>query len=118
MAMLRERVASNSDVPVRYLSSARTYEDVLYRGELDHLSTKEGIEIVHTLTRSHPDFWSGPTRRVDRVMLEEHVWPVGEQPFCFVCGPTGFVETVATTLTEIGHQPDRIKTERFGPSGG
>jgi ferredoxin-NADP reductase len=118
MAMLRQRVASGSDVPVRYLSSARTYEDVLYRSELDHLSERDGIEVVHTLTRSHPDFWSGPTRRVDREILEEHVWPVGERPLCYVCGPTGFVETVATTLTEIGHEPDRIKTERFGPSGG
>lgn len=38
----------------------------------------------------------------------------GEAPSAFVCGPTGFVEAVADTLVAIGHDPARIKTERFG----
>jgi ferredoxin-NADP reductase len=36
----------------------------------------------------------------------------------FVCGPTGFVEHVANLLVQLGHDPHRIKTERFGPTGG
>jgi ferredoxin-NADP reductase len=35
-----------------------------------------------------------------------------------VCGPTGFVEAVANILIDLGHDPRRIKTERFGPTGG
>ena len=35
----------------------------------------------------------------------------------FVCGPTTFVETVADTLVDLGHDPDLIRTERFGPTG-
>jgi ferredoxin-NADP reductase len=35
-----------------------------------------------------------------------------------VCGPTGFVETIARTLTTQGHDPSSIKTERFGATGG
>jgi ferredoxin-NADP reductase len=119
VAMLRARVGSGSDVPVRYLSSARSLEDVIYRPELDQLaSEEEGIGVLHTLTRSHPPDWTGPTRRVDQEMLAEHGWPVDTSPLCFVCGPTGFVETVATTLVDLGHTPDRVKTERFGPTGG
>jgi ferredoxin-NADP reductase len=119
MAMLRARVESGGDVPVRYLSSARSYEDVIYRSELEDVDSGEsGVEIVHTLTRSHPPGWTGPTRRVDREMLAEHVWPADESPLCYVCGPTGFVESVATTLVELGHAPERVKTERFGPTGG
>ena len=34
------------------------------------------------------------------------------------CGPTPFVESVATALVELGHEPGRIRTERFGPTGG
>jgi ferredoxin-NADP reductase len=36
----------------------------------------------------------------------------------FVCGPTGFVETVADLLADIGHDPANIRTERFGPTRG
>jgi hypothetical protein len=28
------------------------------------------------------------------------------------------VESVASVLVELGYDPSRIKTERFGPSGG
>jgi ferredoxin-NADP reductase len=36
----------------------------------------------------------------------------------FVCGATGFVESVANVLTTRGVDPRRVKTERFGPTGG
>ncbi|MDT7645747.1 MAG: hypothetical protein QOC75_2747, partial [Pseudonocardiales bacterium] len=39
------------------------------------------------------------------------------EPSCYVCGPTGFVETTADLLVELGHDPGRIRTERFGPTG-
>jgi len=39
------------------------------------------------------------------------------QAQAFVCGPTVLVETVASALVELGYAPQRVKTERFGPSG-
>ena len=117
MAMVRARVAAGSDVPVRYLSSARSLDDVLYRDELE-AAAGPGVEVLHTLTRAHPEGWTGPTRRVDRDMLAEHAWPAERSPRCFLCGPTPFVETVASILVDLGHDPGSIRTERFGPSGG
>ena len=35
-------------------------------------------------------------------------------PLTYVCGPTGFVETVSRSLTSLGHAPETIRTERFG----
>jgi ferredoxin-NADP reductase len=62
--------------------------------------------------------WTGYSRRVDAGLLGEVAWPVGELPLAFVCGPTSFVETVAGGLVELGYSPERIKTERFGATGG
>jgi ferredoxin-NADP reductase len=119
MAMLRARVEVGSDISVRYLSSARSQDRILYRAELERLGREaHGVYVLHTLTREHPDGWPGLTRRVDAEMLEDHAFGAGEEPLCFVCGPTPFVETVATTLVALGHRPDRVKTERFGPTGG
>jgi ferredoxin-NADP reductase len=118
MAMLRARVAAASDVPVRMLLSSRSQADVIYRAELERLGAGDGIEIVHALTRSQPPGWSGYSRRVDRTMLAEVAWPPDRLPHVFVCGPTGFVETTADALVSLGHDPQRIRTERFGPTGG
>lgn len=117
MAMLRARVRAGGDLPFRFLSSARSHEDLLFQKELDGIASQDGVTVIHTLTRSHPEGWSGPTRRIDNAMLEEYAWPPTDRPLVYVCGPTGFVESVATSLVEIGHEPDRIRTERFGPSG-
>jgi ferredoxin-NADP reductase len=119
MAMARHRAASGSDIPARLLFSSRSWEDVIYREELAELASRsEGFEVVHTLTRRPPDGWEGYARRVDAAMLAEVAWPAAAEPRAFVCGPTSFVETVASGLVELGYPPERVKTERFGPTGG
>ena len=119
MAMLRHRAARQSHVPTRLLYSSRSLDDVIYRKELDSLAGRaDGLEVFHTLTRSQPAGWSGYSRRIDRDMLAEVAFAPAQDPLCMVCGPTPLVEAVATTLVELGHAPDRVKTERFGPTGG
>jgi ferredoxin-NADP reductase len=119
MAMARSLGEAADSVPTRLLVSARTQEDLIYRDELSRLPSESAdFRIDYTLTRSQPDGWKGYARRVDRAMLAETTFAAGQQPAIFVCGPTGFVETVAGTLRELGHQPERIRTERFGPTGG
>jgi ferredoxin-NADP reductase len=119
MAMLRARVAADSEVPVRMLCSWRTAEDVIYADELAGIARDEdGVSITHTLTRSAPEGWPGRSGRFDREAISELAWPADMQPLTYVCGPTGFVEAVASVLVELGHEPGRILTERFGPTGG
>ena len=118
-AMILHRVAAGSDVPVRLLYSSRSFADVIYREELDRLAAEhQGIEVIHTLTRSQPPGWTGYGRRIDRAMLEATAWPAAMHPRIFVCGPTSFVETASKQLVALGHDPVSIKTERFGPTGG
>jgi ferredoxin-NADP reductase len=118
MAMLRHRAGAGGAVPARLLYSSRAPEDVIYRAELERLAAADGsLEVLHTLTRAQPPGWTGYRRRVDRAMLEEVAWPAAERPLVFVCGPTRLVESVATALVDLGHEPGRIRTERFGPTG-
>jgi ferredoxin-NADP reductase len=116
-AMLRHHRAIGSAVQVRLLYSARTFEDIIYRDELMHLADDSQVDVHFTLTRRQPDDWRGYRRRIDRELLEDVSWPSGEQPLVYVCGPTAFVETAATVLVGLGHEPTRIRTERFGPTG-
>jgi ferredoxin-NADP reductase len=119
MAMVRHRKASGSDAPARLLFSSRSYEEIIFRDELRDLAAgDESLEVIHTLTRSRPESWQDYDRRIDEEMLREVAYPPEERPLAFVCGPTPLVETVATALVGLGHDPARVKTERFGPTGG
>jgi len=119
MAMLRHRAAAGSGVPTRLLYSSRSYEEIIYRDELEDLAARDGsLEVIHTLTRSRPQDWSGYDRRIDDQMLAEVAWPPDESPLAFVCGPTPLVEAVGSALVGLGHEPARAKTERFGATGG
>ena len=108
--------ASRANVPARLLYSSRTFDDVIYRDELEVLA-KDGVGVFHTLTRSQPAGWTGYTRRIDDRMLAEVAKPLGRNVLVFVCGPTALVETAADGLERAGLSADRIRTERFGPSG-
>jgi ferredoxin-NADP reductase len=119
MAMLRHRRAVRSTVPTRLLYSSRSREEVIYRDELDDLARGSGgPEVIYTLTRQQPSGWTGYRRRIDEDLLREVVWPVQELARAYICGPTQFVETAATSLVVLGYGPVRVKTERFGPTGG
>jgi ferredoxin-NADP reductase len=117
-AMLRHHRALGSTVPARLLYSARSLDEVIYRDELTTLSDGGEVDVRFTLTRSQPEGWSGYRRRIDGDLLAEIAWPAADRPLVYVCGPTAFVETAAQALVDLGHDPGRIKTERFGPTGG
>ena len=121
MAMLRHHAragaAAGARVPVRLLYSARTWDDVIYREELEELARRPEVRVALALTRATPADWRGYRRRIDRAMLEEAGWPPAAAPRVYVCGPTALVESAATLLVQIGHDPARVRTERFGPTG-
>lgn len=119
MAMIRHHVMAGAEIPVRLLYSARSEGSLMFRAELDQLSREDSrIEFLPTLTRESGEGWQGLRGRIDRERLREQAWPADQQPLAFVCGPTPFVEAVANALVELGYDRRRVKTERFGPSGG
>lgn len=117
MAMLRERAVADAKPPTALLYSSRTFDDVIYREELDALATADaGLRILQTLTRSQPPDWTGYARRIDRALLTDAIAAAGAQPLVYICGPTLLVEAAANGLVELGVPPARVRTERFGPT--
>ncbi|HET7808058.1 MAG TPA: ferredoxin reductase [Gaiellaceae bacterium] len=113
MAMARHRARVGAEAPMRLVYSSRTWEDVIYRDELETL----GIDVVHTLTRSQPQGWNGYSRRIDDELLREVAFPAAEEPRVYVCGSTRFVDAAADGLVRLGYDPRWIRTERFGATG-
>jgi ferredoxin-NADP reductase len=118
MAMARHRARAGSGVPMRLLFSSRGPDEIIYADELEQLAASgDGFAVTHTLTRQRPPDWSGYARRIDEAMLAEVLEPLGASARAYACGPTALVETVANALVRLGLPPDRIRTERFGPTG-
>lgn len=119
MAMLRHRAAAAGKPPALLLYSSRTFEDIIYRMELEQLlGANDGLRVVHSLTRQQPAAWSGESRRIDEAMLAKFGLPMAERPLVYICGPTPLVEQTARSLLVLGYDALRVKTERFGPTGG
>ena len=119
MAMIRQRTRVSSGTPCTLLYSSRTPDDVIYATELEQLAARnDGLRVVYTFTRVQPPGWTGYGRRIDEAMIGEVLGRTGRMVQSFVCGPTPLVEAAAEALVGQGLAPSKVKTERFGPSGG
>jgi ferredoxin-NADP reductase len=117
-SMLRHWAAGPRAVPVRLLYSSRSLDEVIYRSELiGYGSEYDLVDVRFALTREWPEDYTGHTGRIDPGLLAEIAGPASARPLVYVCGPNGFVEAAAGWLVELGHAPERIRTERFGPTG-
>jgi len=119
MAMIRSRAASGSSAPFRLLYSVREPGAVFYRDELRKRSENDpSLTLTYAYTRTTPKDWQRPPGRIDAKLVKEVTWPSSLVPTCYVCGPTPFVESAAGFLSACGNSSDKIRTERFGPTGG
>ena len=117
-SMLRHWAVGSRTVPVRLVYSSRSLGEVIYRQELlGYASAYEQVDVRLALTREWPEDYTGHTGRIDSALLAQVAGSPDERPLVYVCGPNGFVEAAAGSLVELGHAPERIRTERFGPTG-
>jgi ferredoxin-NADP reductase len=99
-----------------FLISARSYDHILYKKELEFIGTNHrNINVVATITDAPPAIWSGYTRRIDKGILQDVLGELKDKkPRTYICGPTPFVEAVSKHMKSLGFNPKDIKTERFG----
>ena len=108
MAMLRHaRRTERSDL-VRLVVSVRTPLDLYYSDELP------GPESTVIYTRQTPPAVLRPPGRLAREDLSPVVLP---GVTAYVCGSTGFADAASDLLVDAGVPVDRIRVERFGPTG-
>jgi ferredoxin-NADP reductase len=118
MAMIRSRASAGSAAPFRLLYSVREPAAVFYRDELQALTNNdEAVSLTYAYTRVAPKDWPRRPGRIDAALITNATLASNLAPTCYICGPTSFVEIATTLLIASGHKPDKIRTERFGPTG-
>lgn len=116
VAMAREHARLASAARMQLLYSVRSPAFAYYRDELVALAERPAGSVAVDLVYSRvaPEGAARSAGRVTGSLLADAVLPAALEPTVYICGPTSFVETVATALVTQGHAPSRIRTERFG----
>ena len=117
ISMLRHRFTVKNNAPALLLFSVRTEDDILYREALEKMSDNDpSLHVVTTVTRGTSKDWIGNTRRIDQGMIDFALVNTGVKPeSAYVCGGSGFVESIADILLDTGLDFKQIHIERFGP---
>ena len=119
MSMIRTRARTRNGAPFRLLYSSRARDATIYVAELERRAIEDGgLDVTFAYTRAAPPGWPRAAARIDAALIADVAFTAQQDLVCYVCGPTPFVEAMARLLAEAGYDASRIKTERFGPTGG
>jgi ferredoxin-NADP reductase/ferredoxin len=116
MSMLRWIVDTVADVDVLMLVSARSPQDVIFRKELEWITSRHsGIRVVVTVTGKWTgvESWTGLTGRCDARMLKWLVPDLNDR-HVFMCGPGVFMDAVKDALRQIEYPLAQLHSESFG----
>jgi ferredoxin-NADP reductase len=108
MAMLRLARRTGRSGLVRLVVSTRGPDDLYYADELP------GPESTLVFSRAAPTGSSRPAGRLTAADLASAMAPDATG---YVCGSAGFADAASRLLLDLGMAADRIRVERFGPTG-
>jgi ferredoxin-NADP reductase len=108
MAMLRLARRTGQSQLVRLVASVRTPDDLYYRNEIP------GPETAVVYTRAVPQGFSRPPGRLTADDVRPAIAPGAT---AYVCGSSAFADAASYLLVDLGVPTDRIRVERFGPTG-
>jgi predicted ferric reductase len=112
ISMLRA-MADREDVrPGVLVYANRDWEGVAFREELEHLSRRMTLTVVHVLEHPPPD-WTGETGYVTGDVLARALPPSFRRFQFFICGPGPMMDAAEGALLDIGVPGERVHTERF-----
>jgi ferredoxin-NADP reductase len=110
-SVIFDRLGATGRPPATLVYSVRTPDEFAFAEEFRALAADGRLTLHTTVTRDEGPA-GAPTRmgRVDAALLRAAL-PAADA-VCLVCGPSGFVQAVTATLTELGVPPGRIVIER------
>jgi ferredoxin-NADP reductase len=108
MAMLRLARRDGREDLLNLVVSVRRPGELYYAGELP------GPQSTIVYTRSTPPSWPRPAGRLSPADLPG---PLHPEATGYICGSSGFADAATAVLHGAGMPVQRIRVERFGPTG-
>ncbi len=112
MSMLRTLADRGNDQPLLLIYGSKTWDDVIFREELEDLMQRLNMKVVHVL-REPPEGWQGERGYITQETLKRHLPGDPNSRDYFICGPDAMMDAVELALTELGVSLAYIHSERY-----
>lgn len=112
ISLLRALADRGEQRPLWLFYGNRDWERVVFREELDELSRRLNLHVVHVLGEP-PEGWSGETGYVDDAVMARHLPPERTELNYFVCGPTPMIRLAERSAGKLGVPLSRLHSEIF-----
>ena len=114
MSMLRHMRDSAADLDVHLLYANRSEEDIVFRKELEELSSGKAtrLRVTHVLAKPG-EGWTGERGRIDWPMIKKNVSGDLKAKAFYLCGPPPMMNALITSLIENGIPSRQVRAERF-----
>ena len=106
ISIIRWILTKKLDAELFLIFANKTESDVIFRQEWDrYLRDYPNFHCHHVLEQPSPG-WTGSTGRITPALLRQHLPSPGTDACVFLCGPPPMVDSLETTLKELGY-PDQ-----------
>jgi predicted ferric reductase len=112
MSILRSHAYRRDDRRHCLVLGARKPSDLIFREELDRLSTEMKLEVIEMLSQPTPD-WQGYSGRIDQGFLAGLVNHYGRNLHAFICGPPQMMHDARAALVNLEVPLEHVHTEEF-----
>ncbi len=112
ISMLRTMADRGDQRPVVFFYGNPSWEDVVFRDELEVLQEKLNLELVHILERP-PEGWEGEVGLVNVDMLDRYLPENRNQLVYFICGPIPMIPFVEDGLRQLDVPQSQLHSERY-----
>ncbi len=112
MSMLRTAADRQDDRSFLLIYASRSWEDITYREDLDGLTDKLDLTLVHVL-REAPEDWSGETGYVDQDLLDRYIPNHRGSRHYFVCAVPKMMDQVERALHMLHVPVTHVHMEHY-----
>lgn len=112
MSMLRTLADRGDRRRLRLFYASKRLEEVIFCEEIEDLSTRLDLEVIHVIGDPPPD-WTGEQGRIDAALLKRHLPPAPETLEYFLCGPKPMMDALQLCLRGLGVPLGHIHYDRF-----
>jgi predicted ferric reductase len=112
LSILRTMADQGATCPFIFFYGSVTWEDVIYREELEALQERLNLKVVHVLEKP-PQGWEGETGFITSDVLERHLPENRTELIYLICGPVPMIELVEKSLANMGVPRRHVESERY-----
>lgn len=112
MSMLRALADAQDPRPLRLFYGNRRFERIVFREELEALSRKLDLRVIHVLGEP-PDGWAGESGLITEAILARHLPAERNHLHYLVCGPEPMIRLTERNLRQLGIPLGQLHSEIF-----